>query len=169
MSGTTTRADYHIRWMIRRDAEECVRIGSFGPCGWDVGTLLTHLRQRNCIGMVAEDSAGRIVGHMVYTLEGECGAGKLILHTLAVHPAYRRRKVGRNLLAKFAYKLNTHRRNYGVCVVPESALSAQLLLRSAGWRWVATEPAAFGAEGGYRFRLDAAAEEPDWRRKLLGG
>jgi ribosomal protein S18 acetylase RimI-like enzyme len=162
---TGTKTDYHLRWSIGRDVAEVARIGTYGPCGMDAETWLAHLREANCIGMVAEDGEGRIVGYFLYRLT----AKRVELLALGVHPAYRRRKVGRNLLAKFAGKLNTHRRPYGVCVVPESALSAQLLLRSAGWRWVATEPAAFGSEDGYRFRLDAAAEEPDWRRKLLGG
>ena len=58
----------HIRWMIRRDMPEVLGIeeGSFGA-PWTEEDFLRCLRQRNCIGMVAEHGE-RIAGFMVYEL-----------------------------------------------------------------------------------------------------
>ncbi len=58
----------HIRWMIRRDMPEVLAIehASF-EYPWCEEEFLRVLRQRNCIGMVAEHGE-RIVGFMIYEL-----------------------------------------------------------------------------------------------------
>ena len=149
-----TKVDYHIRWAIRRDVGEIVRISSFGPCGMDEETWLDHVRQRNVIGVVAEDTDGRIVGYLLYQLDGR----RVEVLAFGVHPACRRRKVGRNLVAWVARKLHIHRRAYAGVWVPESCLGMQLLLRSAFWRCVKQQSGRFGEEAGYRFILAANAE-----------
>ena len=78
-----------IRWMIRRDMPEVLRIenDSF-EFNWTEEDFLACLRQRNCIGMVAEYD-GRVVGFMIYELH------KTRLHILnfAVAPGFR--QIGR--------------------------------------------------------------------------
>ena len=73
----------HIRWMIRRDMPEVMRTerASF-EYSWTEDDFLRCLRQRNCIGMVAE-TGDSIIGFMIYELH------KTRLHVLnfAVHPA----------------------------------------------------------------------------------
>src|SRR4051794_39786908 len=58
----------HIRWMIRRDMPEVLAIehASF-DFPWGEEEFLRVLRQRNCIGMVAEHGE-RVVGFMIYEL-----------------------------------------------------------------------------------------------------
>ena len=60
--------DVHIRYMIRRDMAEVLGIeqASF-EFPWQKEDFLRCLRQRNCIGMVAEYDE-RVVGFMVYGL-----------------------------------------------------------------------------------------------------
>ena len=57
-----------IRWMIRRDMPEVLKIEheSF-EFNWTEEDFLACLRQRNCIGMVAEHD-NRVVGFMIYEL-----------------------------------------------------------------------------------------------------
>ena len=57
-----------IRWMIRRDMADVLRIerASFEQ-EWSEEDFLNCLRQRNCIGMVAEHD-NEVVGFMVYGL-----------------------------------------------------------------------------------------------------
>ena len=61
----------HIRWMIRRDMPEVLQAEqqSF-EYAWTEDDFLRCLRQRNCIGMVAEHQ-DRIVGFMIYELRSE--------------------------------------------------------------------------------------------------
>ena len=58
----------HIRWMIRRDMPEVLAIehASF-DFPWCEEEFLRVLRQRNCIGMVAEVGE-QVVGFMIYEL-----------------------------------------------------------------------------------------------------
>ena len=76
----------HIRWMIRRDMPAVLRIeNACFEFAWNEEDFIRCLRQRNCIGMVAEDDEG-VVGFMIYELH------KNRLHVLnfAVHPDQRR-------------------------------------------------------------------------------
>lgn len=56
----------HIRWIIRQDLPEVVALDG----EWSVNDLLAKLRERNCIGMVAEEYSfpWNVVGFMVYNL-----------------------------------------------------------------------------------------------------
>ena len=58
----------HIRWMIRRDMPEVLEIeqSSF-EFPWTEEDFIRCLRQRNCIGMVAEYDE-KVVGFMIYEL-----------------------------------------------------------------------------------------------------
>src|SRR5437016_13955512 len=86
----------HIRWMIRRDMPEVLQTEqeSF-EYSWTEEDFLRCLRQRNCIGMVAEQGE-KVVGLMIDELH------KAELHRLnfAVHPLCRRAGVGAQMLAK---------------------------------------------------------------------
>ena len=55
----------HIRWMIRRDMAEVLaaELASF-EYAWTEDDFLRCLRQRNCIGMVAETD-DRVIGFMM--------------------------------------------------------------------------------------------------------
>lgn len=120
----------HIRWMIRRDLAEVLEIErrSF-EYPWSDDEFLNCLRQRNCVGMVAEYQ-GRIVGFMVYELH------RTRIHVLnfAVAPEYRRLGVGTQMISKLIGKLSSQRRNRIVLAVRETNLPAQLFFRENGFR-----------------------------------
>jgi ribosomal-protein-alanine N-acetyltransferase len=115
--------------MIRRDMPEVLEIENHSfEFPWseeDFGCL----RQRNCIGVVAEFEE-RVVGFMIYELH------KTRLHVLnfAVHPEYRRRGVGTSMVQKLISKLSHQRRDRILLEVRETNLSAQLFFREEGLR-----------------------------------
>lgn len=116
----------HIRWMIRRDMPEVLHTEqeSF-EFAWTEEDFLRCLRQRNCIGMVAEQGE-RVVGFMIYELH----KNKLHILNFAVHPSYRRSGVGTQMVAKLISKLSSHRRTRITLEVRETNLAAQIFFRS---------------------------------------
>ena len=79
----------HIRWMIRRDMAEVLKIeNSSFEFSWNEEDFLNCLQQRNCIGMVAEYEE-QVVGFMIYELH------KTHLHilNLAVGDDHRRLRI----------------------------------------------------------------------------
>ncbi len=120
----------HIRWMIRRDMPEVLAIEHSGfEHPWCEEEFLRVLRQRNCIGMVAEQGE-RVVGFMIYELH----KSKLQVLNFAVSPDVRRQGVGHQMVAKLVGKLSSHRRTRIVLNCRETALSAQLFFRVEGFR-----------------------------------
>lgn len=115
----------HIRWMIRRDMAEVLatELASF-DYAWTEDDFLRCLRQRNCIGMVAETD-DRVIGFMIYELH----RSRLHILNFAVHPEYRRTGIGAQMLGKLVNKLSTHRRQRITLAVRESNLDAQMFFR----------------------------------------
>ncbi len=122
----------HIRWMIRRDMPEVLAIehASF-EFPWCEEEFLRVLRQRNCIGMVAEYGE-RVVGFMIYELH----KNKLHVLDFATHPEFRRQGVGHQMIAKLVGKLSSHRRTRIALYVRETNLASQLFYRVQGFRAV---------------------------------
>lgn len=120
----------HIRWMIRRDMPDVLAIehASF-DYPWCEEEFLRVLRQRNCIGMVAE-YGDQVVGFMIYELH----KNRLQILNFAVSPDFRRRGVGRQMVAKLVGKLSSHRRIRINLQVRETNLQAQLFFRSQTFR-----------------------------------
>lgn len=119
-----------IRWMIRRDMVDVLRIerDSF-DFHWTEEDFLACLRQRNCIGMVAE-LEGRVVGFMIYELHKT----QLRILNFAVAPLFRRKGVGAQMIEKLINKLSQQRRQEIVLEVRETNLSAQLFFQQQGFR-----------------------------------
>ncbi|TSC78932.1 MAG: ribosomal-protein-alanine acetyltransferase [Candidatus Peregrinibacteria bacterium Gr01-1014_25] len=120
----------HIRWMIRRDMPEVLdtELQSF-EYAWTEEDFLRCLRQRNCIGMVAERSE-RVVGFMIYELH----KSKLHILNFAVQPDSRRRGVGAQMITKLIGKLSSHRRTKITAAVRETNLDAQNFFKASGFR-----------------------------------
>jgi [ribosomal protein S18]-alanine N-acetyltransferase len=120
----------HIRWMIRRDMPEVLQAEqqSF-EFAWTEEDFLRCLRQRNCIGMVAEQ-AEKVVGFMIYELHKT----KLHILNFAVSPHCRRGGVGAQMVAKLISKLSSHRRTRITLEVRETNLAAQLFFRTQGFK-----------------------------------
>jgi [ribosomal protein S18]-alanine N-acetyltransferase len=164
----------HIRWMIRRDMPEVLAIehASF-EYPWCEEEFLRVLRQRNCIGMVAE-LGERIVGFMIYELH----RNKIQVLDFATHAEFRRKGIGRQMIAKLVGKLSTQRRNRIALYVRETNLAGQLFYRISGFRAseVAREHYADSGEDAYlmQYHLDESVlevERPTTNRiaKQLGG
>lgn len=121
--------DTQIRWMIRRDMPEVLDIEqqSF-EFSWTEEDFLSCLRQRNCIGMVAEREE-TIVGFMIYELQ------KTALHVLnfAVCPTARHTGVGTAMVAKLVNKLAQQKRNSILLCVRDDNLAAQLFYKQCGF------------------------------------
>jgi [ribosomal protein S18]-alanine N-acetyltransferase len=120
----------HIRWLIRRDHPEVLAIEN---ANFDYPNseeqLLTFLRQRNAIGMVAEYGE-RIVGFMLYSLQRT----QIAVEDFAVCPTWTRRTVGTQMINKLKGKLSSERRNRIKFQVRETNIAAQLFLKSQGFR-----------------------------------
>jgi [ribosomal protein S18]-alanine N-acetyltransferase len=125
-------APVHIRWMIRRDMPDVLDIeqSSF-EFAWSEEDFIRCLRQRNCIGMVAEQG-DRVTGFMVYELHRT----RLHLLNFAVGRAYRRNGVGAQMIGKLTGKLSPQRRTRITLEVRETNLPAQLFFKQYGFRAV---------------------------------
>ncbi len=161
----------HIRWMIRRDMPEVLRIEAEDfEYPWSEEDFIRCLRGRNCIGMVAEHDE-RIVGFMVY----ELNRTRLHLLNLAVVAGEQRRGVGRQMVAKLIGKLSAQRRTRIVLEVRERNLPAQLFFRTLGFRAVSvlrnfyedTPEDAYLMQ--YRYRPERGAVESGHRATRLAG
>lgn len=115
----------HIRWMIRRDMHEVLDIESESfEYPWSEEEFVKCLRERNCIGMVAEHE-DRIAGYMIYEILNT----RLHLLNLAVAPSARRMGVGRQMIGKLVSKLTNRRRRQILLEVRETNLHAQVFFR----------------------------------------
>lgn len=122
----------HIRWMIRRDMAEVLDIeqASF-EFPWLEEDFLRCLRQRNCIGMVAEYDE-RVVGFMVYELHKD----QLHVLNFSVRPDVRRRGVGQQMVNKLVGKLSRRGRNRIMLEIRETNLAAQMFFKNLDFRAV---------------------------------
>ncbi len=120
----------HVRWMIRRDMPEVLTIEQEAfEFPWSEEDFTRCLRQRNCIGMVAE-MADSVVAFMIYELHRT----KLHVLNFAVLRSHRRLGIGTRMLEKLIGKLTPDRRGRIVLEVRETNLPAQLFFRSLGFR-----------------------------------
>jgi [ribosomal protein S18]-alanine N-acetyltransferase len=149
-----------MRWLIRRDLPEILRIdfeAMIDP--WREEDFLVFLRQRPNIGIVAE--CGRtIVGFMLYELKKY----RLVVHRFAVAPTHQRQGVGAAMIGRLIDRLSdsagsnsrpaSQRREVLECVVREDGPGA-FFLRACGFRCMELMREEFGYCDGYRmeFRL----------------
>ena len=129
----TTEADrlrIQLRWMIRRDMPEVLAIEQEAfEFPWSDEDFTRCIRQRNCIGMVAE-VGDSVVAFMIYELH------RTRLHVLnfAVRRSHRRLGIGTQMMGKLFAKLSVERRDRILLEVRERNLPAQVFFRSLGYR-----------------------------------
>lgn len=126
--------DVSIRWLIRRDMPEVLRIEreSF-EFPWTDEDFVGCLRQRNCIGMVCEWEH-EIVGFMVYELHKS--AFRIL--NLAVDPMLRRVGIGRQMIERLRDKLSQQRRSEMQTEVRERNIDAQRFFKAMGFSCIET-------------------------------
>ena len=120
----------HVRWMIRRDMAEVLTIEREAfEFPWSDDDFTRCLRQRNCIGMVAE-LADSVVAFMIYELH----RARMHVINFAVTRSHRRLGIGTHMVDKLCGKLTPDRRSRILLEVRETNLPAQLFFRSVGFR-----------------------------------
>lgn len=125
-----TKLAPRIRWLIRRDLTEVYEIENRSfEFPWGEEDFLRCLRQRNCIGMVAEHNE-RVIGFVIYELH----KNRLHILNFGVHPEFRRRGVGAVMVDKLKSKLTATRRNRLMLETRETNVAGQLFWRSQGFR-----------------------------------
>ncbi len=146
------RTPVHLRWMTRcRDVAAILEIAAASfPHPWTEEDLLRQTRRGAVLPIVAE-WGDEVVGFCLY----EIGQVRLHLLQLAVHPAYRRRGIGEQLVQRVRGKLSAGRRALLTVVVAEENLSAQRFFHSLGFRAVQVLRGGNGSADGYlmHFRL----------------
>lgn len=148
---------YHVRHMIRRDLPAVLEIDASAHQPWSKDELLKFLKKRNGIGMIVE-LGEKIVGFVIYELHRK----SIEVHRLAIHPDWRCRDAGSELIRKMIGKLSVQRRDLMVFDVPETCLDLQLFLRSQGFLAAGIEHGWFeGGEDAYCFeyKLETATIE----------
>ena len=123
----------HIRWMIRRDMPEVLEIEKTSfEFPWSEEDFIRCLRQRDCIGTVAEYD-DRVLGFMIYELH------KNHIHVLdfAVRPDVRRRGIGSQMVQKLKGKLSQQRLKRVILEIRETNLDALKFFKVSGF--VATD------------------------------
>jgi ribosomal-protein-alanine N-acetyltransferase len=155
--GVKEQVRVHIRWMIRRDMADVLQAErqSF-EYAWTEEDFLQCLRQRNCIGMVAECD-DRIVGFMIYELH----KNRLHLLNFAVAEEYRRTGIGTQMVEKLIAKMASHRRSKITLAVRERNLPAQLFFRNLDFRASRVMRNYYEDSGEDAFLMELHAESED--------
>ena len=126
-----SNTDIQILWMTRKQLPAILEIeeSSFDN-PWTEEDYLDCMRQRNVVGMFAENSSQVVVGAMIYELN------KNSLHVLnfMVAPGHRHRGVGTAMIQKLVNKLIQQRRHEIILEVRESNLDAQLFFKRMGFK-----------------------------------
>ncbi len=160
--GTPSAADANcsnfrvvMKWLVRSDMTTVLDIEQRAfEFAWCEEDFLTFLRQRNCIAMVAQTAAGQVIGYMVY----ELFKTHFVLLNLAVDPKFRRRGVGRVMIATMKGKLSVGHRCKLVINIRETNIAAQLFLKSEDFECVEVERHKYQEkycdESGFRFEHD---------------
>jgi ribosomal-protein-alanine N-acetyltransferase len=145
--------------MIRRDMPAVLAIESQSfEFSWNEDDFIRCLRQRNCIGMVAERD-DQVVGFMIYELH----KNRLHILNFAVAKECRRQGVGKSMVGKLLSKLSHERRNRIMLEVRETNLEAQLFFKGLGFRAISVLRDFYDdtVEDAYlmQYRYKATAEE----------
>jgi len=129
---TAATTEHQVRWLIRRDLDEVNSIERDHPDGLFDAEIMRHLKQRNCIGVVAEACDGPIDGYMIYALEPE----SIHLIRIAVSSHAIRTGVGRKMVHRLQDKLTFQgEKRCAITVdVDERNLRAQLFFAACGFR-----------------------------------
>lgn len=127
---TRQRTDVHIRWMIRRDLQDVLRIERQGfATPWTFDDFQNHMNLRNCICMVATFE-GQVVGFLVYELL----YNRFHIVNMAVDPQSLRRGIGTQMVDLLKEKMRRRMRHRITLHVGENNLEAQLFFKRLGFR-----------------------------------
>ncbi|MBU6308467.1 MAG: ribosomal protein S18-alanine N-acetyltransferase [Planctomycetes bacterium] len=152
--------------MIRRDMPEVIGIEQEAfEFPWSEEDFTRCLRQRNCIGMVAE-LADSVVAFMIYELH----RSRLHMLNFAVMRSHRRLGIGTQMMDKLVAKLSPDRRGRIALEVRETNLPAQLFFRSLGFRATSVLKDFYrdSTEDAYLMQYSLEAATVPMERRLAG-
>lgn len=123
-----------IRPICRQDIAQSLSPADFldwnGPSvSWTAQELLGQTQLPNREVWVAEVNRERVVAFMVYQRNDE----RLELVSLMVKVDYRRKGVGRKLVAKLMGRCGQYHKTHATAKVSEDDINSQLFLKSTGW------------------------------------
>lgn len=149
-----------IRWLIRRDMQDVLAIER--ACfkeSWTEEDFLCCLRQRNCIGMVAEHDH-RIVGFMIYELH----KSRLRILNFATAPDVQRQGIGAQMVRRLVDKLSQQRRSEITLEVRETNVEAQFFFRNQGFRAICVLRSHYDDtyEDAYVMQYRLAGTDEEW-------
>lgn len=150
-----------IRWLIRRDMREVLDIENQSfEHRWTEQDFLTYLRERNCIGMVAERN-NMIVGYCVYLLFPNA----LEIINLAISPVLRREGIGSQLIDRMKDKLSQHKRHFIYAAVRETNIEAQMFFKGCGFNAYDIHKNHYEVcnDDAFMFRYQLARSEDEYR------
>lgn len=137
------RPDLILRPLARTDLDAVLQLAADYPeSHWPRDEFEECLRCPDCIGMVAE-AKGKLIGFVVYRRDRSLR--EAFVKNVAVAPAWRRRGVGRSLLA-LVDDVWSEGYDRVRMLVPETSVSLQLLLRASGFRAVRVLRGWYGEE-----------------------
>lgn len=118
-----------FRWMIEDDMPAIIAMEKQTyKFPWSKSDFMELLKSRTTIGNVMT-MGELVVGYMVY----EQNLDSYYIHTLTIHPEYRRRGFGKKFIDKLRNKLNPDRRHELEIHTRESNLDAHLFLKHCGF------------------------------------
>lgn len=136
-----------IRVLITRDMPEVLKIENTSfEYPWSESEFVRRRKRRGCLALVAEYQE-LIVGYVIC----ETHRNSIYLESIAIHPDYRRQRVGSQILERIIDKLSATR----PCLttdVRETNLEAQLFFSKVGLKAVKIQPKFFdNGEDAYAF------------------
>ena len=149
-------SDIDFRWMVKSNVPEVLRIEQVCfDTPWTEEDFINSMRQRNCIGMVAERH-GVVLSYMLYCLNKD----SIHVINFAVSPLCQRDGIGTEMVDKLKTKLSQQRRHTLIVDVRETNLAAQLFWRANGFEWSQTLRGHYdNDEDAYQFRYRSATEQ----------
>jgi len=154
---TENQYNQNIRWRITKDMPEvlAIEVASF-ESPWSKDKFKRYLRQKNCIGMVAE-SDDKINGYMFY----ELSKTRIKVSNFAVISESRRKKIGTQMVDKLIRTLSKERRTKILLEVSETNLAAQLFFKANKFRAIDVLRQFYDSEDAYLMQYEFQSDEQD--------
>lgn len=156
MQPDLVRSRVQYRWLKHRDLAAVYEIEarSFAePFRWNEDDFALLFQRQYLVAEVILDSREHVLGYSVYEMADSRSRNLL---RVVVHPAWRRRGVGRQAVNRF---VENKGRLAIASIVHERHLEGQCLLRACGWRCVKTLRGHYATGDAYRFELATVENE----------
>ena len=125
-----TSINESIRWLIRRDMDDVIKIDDVGYVEpWSESKFISTLRKKTVIGVVATNGFNRTIGFCIYELQKT----QIEILRMAVSPQWRRNGVASAMIDRLKDKVANQKRCGIVCEVDGHSIFSQLCFRDNGF------------------------------------